>query len=511
MKNRLSRETAYAGVLLPLLMIVSLLGISQPANDNCASAQLISVNPNGTCSKILGTTVAATVSGTALAAPCTGTVGPDVWYRFVAISSDATITIGDFGGNFGGTRRVQLFSGTCGALTNLACATGTGGSVTINTTTLTIGNTYYVRVYSGTLAAPASNADFSICVYSPPAAQRFGNSYINITKQTTGGPVQNGDVLEIRMTINHTSGTIYRMRYVDNVPTNTEMITTEPIRIITNEGLTYKQYTATANVNDDAATYRPTPPANHYNIRMNLGFVPTAPGPPLNNSATDLTGAVGQAIANGTGNNRPRGGGGMLFATAFRVRVTGNVGDTITLGAGKFIYRNVASGGSDIELNATPYKILISDPMDFCANATGINNAQEFGGTFGSGNTLNRATDLNFPIPGYTFVNSAYYQGVGDGQYSIVKNISPRDGTNRDAERTPTCPTPLPSQNSCGNRMHNGHWDIDGDHTGTNDAIGNIPPGARRSGRIYADGKRRLCRIGNLSPNDHQSLPEYLL
>ncbi|MGZ8540405.1 MAG: T9SS type A sorting domain-containing protein, partial [Chitinophagaceae bacterium] len=151
--------------------------------------------------------------------------------------------------------------------------------------------------------------------------------------------------------------------------------------------------------------------------------------------------------------------------------------DTVTLNAGRFIYRTLP-GGADIELLATPFNILISEPLSLCANSIGINNATESGGTFGSGATLNRATDLTIPIAGYSFLNNVNaYNGLGDGRYALVKNISPRSGTNRNANRVPNCGTlAFDDQLNCNKRMHGGHWDIDGDHTGTNDAIGNIPP-----------------------------------
>jgi hypothetical protein len=258
------------------------------------------------------------------------------------------------------------------------------------------------------------------------------------------------------------------MRYLDNVPTNTQMLTggSDRISVITNEGVTVQNYTPAAG--DDAATYLATPPAGQYQVRINLGFgTTTTPSPaisaPADNSETESASATGQAVAS---THIPKGGGGMLFATSFRVKVTGNVGDVITLGAGKFIYRT-SVGGPDIVLPTIPYQILISQPMSLCANATGVNMSEEFGGTFGTGNTLNRPTDLVFPIPGYTFVKASGTQSVGDGQYAIVNNMSPLGGTNRDALRDPS---PTPSAD----RMY-GHWDIDGDHTGTTNNIGNIP------------------------------------
>jgi hypothetical protein len=483
--------------------------LDRPSNDDCTGA--IALPVNSTCAKTMGTLAGATTSG--LTSTCTGTVGPDVWYQFVATSNNTTITLDNFGANFSGTRRIQLYRGTCGSLINVNCITNTTAPLSMVSATLIPGTTYYVRVFSSSATTPVTDAGFSICISTPPSAQRSGNSYVNITKKTTGGVVEPGDTLEIRMTINHTAGTMYNMRYLDNIPTNTVLLTgtNDRISIISNEGAVIRSYTTAPG--DDAATYFPGPqPSGFYNIRMNLGFTtlsgtpPPAAIPPANsNSTTEFASASGTAVA---ASHIPKGGGGMLFATSFRVRVTGNVGDVITLGAGKFIYRT-ATGGPDFTLDAIPYQILITQPMDLCANATGVNMSQESGGTFGSGSTINRPTNLEFPIPGYAFANVSAVQAVGDGQYAIVNNMSPIGGTNRNADRNPTAGTPLPSTTSSTNRMYE-HWDIDGDHTGTNNNIGNEPAASGNPGgymlMVNADfvaSETYRQTLNNLCPNTY--------
>ncbi|MEI9811097.1 MAG: hypothetical protein WDO16_26215 [Bacteroidota bacterium] len=308
---------------------------------------------------------------------------------------------------------------------------------------------------------------------------RFGNSYVNISKKTTGGVVQPGDTLEIRMTINHTvATTMTNLRFVDNIPTKTTMLTGAGnfLKVITNEGLTYKQYTTAAD--SDPGTYLPSPlPANQFNIRMNLGFGTSNPGTPPDNTATNITTTNGSML----NTNRPTVfGNALLFAVAYRVKVTGVVGDTIVLSPARFIYR---TGGSDVTLTATSYKILISNPLSLCTNSIGLNNAVEVGGTFGTGTGLNRGTDLTTPIPGYSFANDVNtYNHLGDGRYAIVNNISPRSRTNRNANKVPSCGVvSFGDVLNCNNRMHNGHWYIDGDHTGTSTTVGNVPPDETRT------------------------------
>jgi hypothetical protein len=470
-----------------------------PYNDECVNA--INLPISISCSTVPGTVAAATASSTPVA-PCTGPVAYDVWYKFTAVSSSSTINLTSIGTNFTNTR-LQLFSGTCGSLTSLAC-----GTTTITNAT-TAGTTYYVRVYSTSGPAPNGNANFNICVSGANAPVKFGNSYVNISRKTTGGVVQPGDTLEIRMTINHTSGTMTALRYVDNIPTKTSMLagSGDSIRIITNEGLTYKRYTVAAD--GDAGSYKAVPAAGEYNIRLNLGFASGAtPGSPtvMTNAATSANGQMNAA------SDRPKGGGGMLFAIAYRVKVSGIVGDTIILSPGQFIYNN---GVSDVTLTATPFKIMISNPLSLCSNSIGLNIAEEFGGTFGSGTQLNRNSDLTTPINSYTFISNVNAINlVNDGRYAIVKNLSNRSSTVRDARRQNTCniPTTLAVNDpySCNNRMFSGFWYIDGDHTGTSDAIGNTPPASSSNGGYmlmvnadYIASKVYQQNITNLCPNTY--------
>ena len=481
-----------------------------PYNDNCATA--INLPIWNSCNNIPGSMAGATPSGIPLGGACVGPQAYDVWYKFTSVNTTATLTLSSIGTNFVNPR-MELLSGTCGAPVSIAC-----GVSPLAAAGLVAGSVYYIRVYSTTPPPPNGDARFNICVATTNAPVRFGNSYVNISKRTTGGVVEPGDTLEIRMTVNHTSGAMYNLRYVDNVPTRTTMLTggTNRIRVITNEGLTYKQYTTTAG--DDAATYIAAPPAGQFNIRMNLAFGATAPGTPINNTSTEFASATGQMASA----DRPRGGGGLLFATAFRVRVTGAIGDTITLNAGRFLYKTASGAGPDITLTATPFKILISEPYSLCTNSIGINNAAELGGTFGSGTTLTRSSDLSFPIAGYSFISEVNaYTAVNDGRYSIVKNISPRSGTVRTARQIPFCNVPAAlawaDPLNCNNRMFNGHWDIDGDHSGTTNAIGNVPPAAATpSGYMlmvnadYVASEIFRQTITNLCPNTYYEFSAWI-
>lgn len=320
----------------------------------------------------------------------------------------------------------------------------------------------------------------------------YGNGYVNLSKKSTGGAVQKGDILEIRTTyflgptynianklVNGNAYKIWNVRYYDSVPTKTTMNTgaADSLRLITNEGLTIQNYTLAAG--DDAGVYDPGPGTGKYQVRMNIGTNSADPG--SNASVLSDNTKSGFILIGGY---VPKIFGGTLLTTAFRVTVTGNAGDTITLGVGKLVYRKTSSG-ADTVINAQPYKILIdSTATSLCANALGNNLAVEASGTFDSGYIQNRTYGPAFLIPDYSYLSTSRSVAIGDGSYAIVNNSSPTGSTNANARMQPFCTTPsaIPTADSCVNRMFGGFWDIIGDHTGTNNAIGNPAPAPGKKG-----------------------------
>jgi hypothetical protein len=304
---------------------------------------------------------------------------------------------------------------------------------------------------------------------------KWGNSYVNLSKKTVGGPVQPGDTLEIRTNfyVNgsyHGTGMMYDVRYLDNVPTNTTILPNDSLRLVTNEGLTFRHYTY-AN-GDDPGTYVAAPPLpGDYQIRINIGAAPTTPNGVDPMGTTNINGA---STIHGSV-SKPLFSAGTILVTAFRVVVSGTYGDTITLGDGQIRYRQTA-GSTDTALNATQYKILISAPTTLCSSTTSTNFAAEFGGTFGTGVGRNRSTPPTFLIPNYTYLpNSATVPSINDGYYGICNNTSPTSSTFPGANRQPTCGGAT-GVLACANREFGGFWYIGGDHTGTTTAAGNPPP-----------------------------------
>jgi trimeric autotransporter adhesin len=128
---------------------------SPPANDECSGA--VSLTSNTSCSNTAGSFTMITAS-TGLPAGCepAGT-HYDLWYSFVAATSTHTVTLSSF---TAGNPALQLYSGSCGSLTSLAC-----GTTTVSSTSLTAGATYYIRVSN--VGTNPGSATFNICVTNP--------------------------------------------------------------------------------------------------------------------------------------------------------------------------------------------------------------------------------------------------------------------------------------------------------------------------------------------------------
>lgn len=133
-----------------------------PANDNCAGA--VSLTPSSSCVPTTGNVASASQS----IAGCTGTANDDVWYSFVATATQHTVTV-DGSTSFDAV--VQIYSVSCGG-TSLGCIDATLADQ-VETTTLaglTIGNTYWVRVYDYYGGTPATTT-FTICITAPGPPQ----------------------------------------------------------------------------------------------------------------------------------------------------------------------------------------------------------------------------------------------------------------------------------------------------------------------------------------------------
>lgn len=143
---------------------VSFTTVPAPANDNCSGAIALTVNSNLSCTSVgSGNTLGATQS--MAAAPCNGNPDDDIWYSFVATATTHVITLGNVvstGTANSADTYFQVLSGACGGLVNVLCSDPLSGTAT----GLTVGQTYYIRVYS--YAGEGNNQSFTICVGTLP-------------------------------------------------------------------------------------------------------------------------------------------------------------------------------------------------------------------------------------------------------------------------------------------------------------------------------------------------------
>jgi len=161
-----------------------------PVNDNCANAVTLTVNSDMNCGAVTsGTTLGATSSGIALGA-CSGTVDDDVWYKFVASATSHTMQLKNIvsvGTASSTSLYAQVFSGDCSTLTSTRCISSNSSYTYLSG--LTIGQTYYVRVYNFEANSGASiySNSFDLCVGTLPSAPANDecSGVVNLTVSST--------------------------------------------------------------------------------------------------------------------------------------------------------------------------------------------------------------------------------------------------------------------------------------------------------------------------------------
>jgi hypothetical protein len=129
-----------------------------PANDECAGATNVGVTPQGgTCTPTTGTI--ATATGSSQTNDCFGTADDDVWYSFTATSTDVQIDLSNISGSTT-DMYFSVYGGSCGSPgAALLCSDPNSGQVS----GLTIGNTYFIRIYTYT-STGGQNVNFDLCV-----------------------------------------------------------------------------------------------------------------------------------------------------------------------------------------------------------------------------------------------------------------------------------------------------------------------------------------------------------
>jgi trimeric autotransporter adhesin len=419
--------------------------LNPPTNDECSNSTLLYSNTS--CSNTSARLGGASAS-TGIPAGCeaAGTYY-DVWFSFVAASAvSETITLSSLTGI--SSQRIQIYSGSCGSLTSIACSS----TSSLVASGLSVGATYYVRV-SNYNAAATSTGNFDICITHPapniPSVD-YGKSYVNISNNTGGGTIDPGDTLEIRATLVIKNNTgLDSLSFLDTLHLGGGVrFVPGSIALRTNEGTVYKSFTDA--VPDDAGYYYTNATDTIVRINFGAGASATARGYLADTSKPSVFKTT------------------MIIMATYRVVVYSGYGSTLNLGGGKITTKNHSTGVlKDLSFSARN-AIVYSSP-GLCPNSVSATNAigGDYNGTFGTGSAQNRGPSSN--VTGYTY-STFTTNSPGDYYYGIANNTSPGG-----ASFTTTTTWPKADNSSPTHRVFN-LWDISGDHTNaTNTTKGNPP------------------------------------
>lgn len=154
------------------------------SNTPCTAGVVTAPNiaVNASCTFQAGTTVGSTQQTNVAngGTPSCGSMGEDVWYSFTAPASGSIVITTSAGSITDGV--MALYSGTCGAWTQLACSDDAIGLMPqITYASLTPGNTYLIRFwdYGG------GTGTFNICVSA--AAAPAGNTTCTVPSPICSG------------------------------------------------------------------------------------------------------------------------------------------------------------------------------------------------------------------------------------------------------------------------------------------------------------------------------------
>lgn len=181
-----------------LLTICVVTWIATLASDGCSSSATLLVSSTS-CNAITSSVAGATASGVSIPT-CSGSTSAtalDVWFRFVAAATTHTITV-DPEGTYSGSSNnayvdpvIAVYT-SCSGSGFLQCeddAGGGGGNCTITLNGLTVGSTYYIRVFDYGSAQPTFSS-FDICVThqcstpAPPTGIDNGGTYCQSSTAT---------------------------------------------------------------------------------------------------------------------------------------------------------------------------------------------------------------------------------------------------------------------------------------------------------------------------------------
>jgi hypothetical protein len=133
--------------------------IQAPSNDNSVGAISLTINSNTTCTTTTtGTSIGSTQTLSAQSGY--GTADDDVWYKFTATASSLDMSVSR------GTMGDLVVEAFTSSLVSIGVVDGSTTTENVSFTNLTIGNVYYVRVYSFG-STVAKQGTFTICMTTP--------------------------------------------------------------------------------------------------------------------------------------------------------------------------------------------------------------------------------------------------------------------------------------------------------------------------------------------------------
>jgi hypothetical protein len=134
------------------------------SNDECSGALALTVNPTTTCTAVTSGTIAGATASSQSAAACGGTEDDDVWFSFTATSTTHNISLLNIAGSTADLYH-SVWSGTCPTLSLVPGTCSDPNTSTVNG--LTLGQTYFIRIYSWT-STGGQTSTFNVCVGTPP-------------------------------------------------------------------------------------------------------------------------------------------------------------------------------------------------------------------------------------------------------------------------------------------------------------------------------------------------------
>jgi hypothetical protein len=181
-------------------------GGNPPANDDCNDA--ITLISSTSCNYTNGTVEDATPSfgaNNCLGCSCTSPDDYDVYYKFTAVETSHTVTVSNYASNFDAVIELRTACSS-GSSNYISCYDPTGAptSVSETWTGLTIGQTYYIRVFEwGYQQSPPNSNTFDICVTHQNSNSDGIDLISDITSVSDDNP-DSGDTI----TINYTGSNI---------------------------------------------------------------------------------------------------------------------------------------------------------------------------------------------------------------------------------------------------------------------------------------------------------------